>query len=324
MSFVVTPGDTLTAIPVPLSQGGTSTNNAATARTNLGATTVGANLFTLTNPGAVTFPQLNADNTVSALGATAFRTAIGAGTGNGSVTSVAASAGTGISITGSPITGSGTLGITNTGVTQLTAGTGISVSGSTGNVTVSSTSSSPWVLISTANASSSSSLDFNSGITSTYRVYAVVFSNVVPSLNRVIEFRLSTNGGSSYLTTSYAVASTEFRNDSAAPPTDYYATGRARIELNYTATTGTTSNASSGGLSGFLYMYNPSSTSLQKYFFLQSSYTVNNSSNYAAWFQAIWTCGSLGTSACDAFQIRCDSGSGTLESGRVSLYGLST
>lgn len=147
MSFVVTPGDTLTAIPVPLSQGGTSTNNAATARTNLGATTIGANLFTLTNPGAVTFPQLNADNTVSALGATAFRTAIGAGTGNGSVTSVAASAGAGISISGSPITGSGTLGITNTGVTQLTAGTGISISGSTGNVTVSASGGSSYVFL---------------------------------------------------------------------------------------------------------------------------------------------------------------------------------
>jgi len=38
----------------------------ATARTNLGATTAGANLFTLTNPSAVTFLRVNADNTVTA------------------------------------------------------------------------------------------------------------------------------------------------------------------------------------------------------------------------------------------------------------------
>lgn len=57
--------------------------NAGTARTNLGATTVGANVFTLTNPSAITFPRFNADNSVSTLSASAFRTAIGAGTGTG-------------------------------------------------------------------------------------------------------------------------------------------------------------------------------------------------------------------------------------------------
>jgi hypothetical protein len=45
-------------------------------------------MFTLTNPSAVTFPRFNADNTVSALDAASFRTAIGAGTGSGTVTSV--------------------------------------------------------------------------------------------------------------------------------------------------------------------------------------------------------------------------------------------
>lgn len=73
---------------LPIANGGTNATTAATARTNLGSTTVGDNLFTLTNPSAVTFPRFNADNTVSALSASAFRTAIGAGTGDGTVTSV--------------------------------------------------------------------------------------------------------------------------------------------------------------------------------------------------------------------------------------------
>lgn len=51
-------------------------SNAGTARTNLGATTAGSNLFTLTNPGAVTFIRINADNTVTALSAADFRTAL--------------------------------------------------------------------------------------------------------------------------------------------------------------------------------------------------------------------------------------------------------
>ena len=58
---------------------------------------------------------------------------------SGTVTSVAATAGTGISITGSPITTSGTLNITNTAPDQtvvLTASTGISTSGTYPNFTI--------------------------------------------------------------------------------------------------------------------------------------------------------------------------------------------
>jgi len=61
----------------------------------------------------------------------------------GTVTSVAATAGTGISVTGSPITTSGTLNITNTAPDQtvvLTAGTGISTSGTYPNFTIINTS----------------------------------------------------------------------------------------------------------------------------------------------------------------------------------------
>ena len=65
-------------------------------------------------------------------------------TGNtGTVTSVAATAGTGISVSGSPITTSGTLTITNSAPDQtvvLTAGTGISTSGTYPNFTITNTS----------------------------------------------------------------------------------------------------------------------------------------------------------------------------------------
>ncbi len=58
--------------------GGVTGLTASAGRTSLGATTIGSNLFTLTDPSAITFPRYNADNTVNALSAAAFTNAIGA------------------------------------------------------------------------------------------------------------------------------------------------------------------------------------------------------------------------------------------------------
>jgi len=92
----------------------------------------------------------NADHTLSGVGTMAGQDANAVAITGGSisgvsgvVTSVAATAGTGISITGSPITSSGTLNITNTAPDQtvvLTAGTGISTSGTYPNFTITNTS----------------------------------------------------------------------------------------------------------------------------------------------------------------------------------------
>ncbi|NBS62019.1 MAG: hypothetical protein EBT26_08300 [Microbacteriaceae bacterium] len=74
--------------------GGSTDLVAATGRTSLGGSTIGQSMFTLTNPSAITFPRFNADNSVSALSASSYRSAIGAGT----VTSVTAA-----STSGNPI-----------------------------------------------------------------------------------------------------------------------------------------------------------------------------------------------------------------------------
>ena len=88
--------------------------------------TTGITAATYTNPTVTvdTFGRVTniANNTVS-----------------GTVTSVGITPGTGILVTNSPITTSGDITVTNTGVTRISAGTGISVSGSNGNVTISTT-----------------------------------------------------------------------------------------------------------------------------------------------------------------------------------------
>ncbi len=74
---------------------------------SIASTTIGRNLLQIPNITAVSFAQFNADETISLLEASAFRTAIGAGTSSttGTVTSIATS---GV-ITGGTITTSGTI-----------------------------------------------------------------------------------------------------------------------------------------------------------------------------------------------------------------------
>lgn len=107
---------------------------ASTNVSDLGATTLGANLVKIPNPSAVTFPRFNADNTVSALSASDFRTAIGAGTGSGTVTSVSGTGtASGLTLSGT-VTTSGSITLSGT-VNSLAAGTyGISITGNASNV----------------------------------------------------------------------------------------------------------------------------------------------------------------------------------------------
>jgi hypothetical protein len=124
---------------LPVASGGSGSTTASGARTNFGATTLGANLFTISNPSSVTFPRFNADNTVSSLDASAFRTAIGAGTSSatGTVTSVGGT-GTvnGLTLTGSVTTsGNLTLGGSLGGISLVTQVSGVLpiTSGGTGS-----------------------------------------------------------------------------------------------------------------------------------------------------------------------------------------------
>jgi hypothetical protein len=99
--------------------------------------------------GSSTIPTTDLSGTItnaqlanSAITINGNSTSLGGSVSVGTVTSVAATAGTGISITGSPITSSGTLNITNTAPDQtvvLTAGTGISTSGTYPNFTITNT-----------------------------------------------------------------------------------------------------------------------------------------------------------------------------------------
>ena len=63
---------------LPIANGGTNSSTADGALNNLGGTTVGKNLFKLTNPSAIRYIRILADNTIEILDSNSFRNAIGA------------------------------------------------------------------------------------------------------------------------------------------------------------------------------------------------------------------------------------------------------
>ena len=123
--------------------GGTVTSIGVTANSNLivvtnsPITSSGNIAITLANtgvtPGNYTYPTMQVDQYGRVV-------TISNAASVGTVTSVGlVASGTGLLISGGPITSAGNITVTNTGVTRLSAGTGISLSGNTGNITISST-----------------------------------------------------------------------------------------------------------------------------------------------------------------------------------------
>jgi fibronectin-binding autotransporter adhesin len=121
----------------------------------------------------------------------------------GTVTSVSVSAGSGIQISGSPITTAGTITVTNLGVTRVNAGTGITVSGQTGNVTI---SAAPVSAVTSVGVSSSQLIVTNSPITSSGTITVdlpanatfsgnISVGNVFANSGNVVANRIVANSG---------------------------------------------------------------------------------------------------------------------------------
>jgi hypothetical protein len=136
------------AVPASIITGTLGVPNGGTGATTLTGYVKGSGTSALT--AASTIPTTDLSGTISnaqlansAITINGTSTSLGGSVSVGTVTSVAATAGTGISVSGSPITGSGTLTVTNTAPDQtvvLTAGTGISTSGTYPNFTITNTS----------------------------------------------------------------------------------------------------------------------------------------------------------------------------------------
>ena len=128
-----------TVTSVAVSGGTTGLTTSGGPITTTGTITLGGTLAVASGGTGTATPSLVAGTNITSITGTWPNQTINASGGAGTVTSVAATGGTGISVSGSPITTSGTLTITNTAPDQtvsLTAGTGISTSGTYPSFTI--------------------------------------------------------------------------------------------------------------------------------------------------------------------------------------------
>jgi len=175
-------------------------------------------------------------------------------------------------------------------------------------------------LISTQTASSSSTIDFTSGIDSTYKEYIFKFYDIHPETNqKSFQFQSSTNGGSSYgvtTTTTYFQADHP-ENDSSTTLTYVAGSDLAQSTSFQTLSHPTgVSNDNDACFVGSLKLFAPSSTTFVKHFI------CTGNTMYPSWTVNTFVSGYFNTtSAIDAVQFKFDSGN--IDAGTIKLYGVS-
>jgi hypothetical protein len=208
--------------------------------------------------------------------------------------------------------------ITTSGVFTSSAITNASVTG----ITVLANASDGITFISSQTASASATISFTTGINSTYKAYKFVFVNIHPSaLSASFQFNLSTDSGSNYNVTK---TTTFFRPTHREDGTDGGLSYITSLDLaqstafqNLTQGLGdgvTISNDAS--VSGFLTLFNPSSTTYVKHFIAEMQHMHNNDYSMDAFVAGYGNT----TSAVNAIQFKFTSGN--IDDGKIYLYGI--
>ena len=172
-------------------------------------------------------------------------------------------------------------------------------------------------LLETQTASSSSTLSFTSDIDDTYDEYVFRFYNIHPETDgQQFRFQTSIDTGSNYnvtITSTYFLAYHKEDGTEAAGPS--YITGSDQAQTTNFMVLGSGDAENDSGISGYMHLYNPSSTTFVKHFMAR---TINDPSGYA---QDEFTAGYFNsTSAIDAVQFKF--ASGDIDVGSIKMYGI--
>jgi hypothetical protein len=178
-------------------------------------------------------------------------------------------------------------------------------------------------LLSTATASTSSSISFTSGIDSTYDIYQFEFINIHPATDAVyFQFNLSTDNGSNYNVTKTTTSFEAYHNESDSATNLRYATAndlaQSTSDQRLIDVIPTGAGEDDRCASGYLHLFNPSSTTYVKHFIASVQANVAGTSNYS-WISNTAGYGNT-TSAVNAIIFRASSGN--IDAGTIKMYGI--
>ena len=180
------------------------------------------------------------------------------------------------------------------------------------------------ILIKTQTASDATSIEFKHGtsdvvIDSTYKEYIFFINNMHPATDgQNLMFNLSADTGSNYNVTKTTTFFRAAHNEDGSSGTINYRTGEdlAQSTGEQKLNMGTNGSYADSGSSGYLHLFDPSSTTFVKHFIARNSDAFDEPGavdSYVAGYANT-------TSAVDA--IRFKFGSGNIGSGTISLYGV--
>ena len=180
-------------------------------------------------------------------------------------------------------------------------------------------------LIKTVTASSSASISFVDGASSvvldnTYKEYIFTFNNMHQATDEAsFSFNGSIDSGSNYNVTKTTTFFRSFHTESDGTANLSYSTGRDLAQsTDFQILAYKSSNANDAGHSGFLHLFNPSSTTFVKHFVanISSIYRSGEPGEYETFVAGYMNT----TSAVDAVQFKMDSGN--IDAGDICLYGI--
>jgi len=174
-------------------------------------------------------------------------------------------------------------------------------------------------LISTQTASSSSSLSFTTGIDSTYKEYIFKFYNIHPATdNQKFTFNFSIDSGSNYNVTKTTSAFRAYHTEDDSATSLSYRTGDDLAQsTDYQGLTGSVGNDNDQSCSGFLHLFEPSSTTFVKHFMSNVQHILGGNSSRQDFIAGYGNT----TSAINAVDFKF--ASGNIDSGVIKLYGVS-
>ena len=171
--------------------------------------------------------------------------------------------------------------------------------------------------IATQTASSSSYIDFTSGIDSTYKEYIFYFVNIHPnSSDDYFKFQGDTGTNTNYNQT---ITSTFFRTTHNEPDTFTdlaYRTGQDQAQgTSFQDLADGVDNDADGSLSGTLHLFNPSSTIFAKHFISTQQFMASDGSRQTF-------IGGYFNTTNAITRLRFKFNSGNIDSGQILLFGL--